>query len=201
MPITMRAVVVAALLLLAAGGAAYAGLSSEKEGPAREEVTSFAADENIGEGEAARRLAAQARLPRLADEASRALGRDYGGVWVDERIKLGVRSPDAQLTAKAREAIARAGLEGEADVVAGARSEAEIVGLQHRIERELVAVNAGAEITIDAQPNLEAGVVEVLTPPRRRDRSPAQAAWLERAPERFGSSIRIMRGPGKLELW
>ena len=183
--------------------AAVCGVALAQDGdpprPAREEVDSLVADDGITREQAERRLAEQTRLPRLAEEASRALGAAYGGVWVAAgRIKLGVHQADR---GAAVAAIERAGLQGAVDLVETARGEPELVALQHRIERDLVPVNRGAPITIDAVPDLEAGVVDLLTPPERSDQTPAQRSFLATAPQRYGAAVRIRRGPGALRLY
>ena len=65
------------------------------------------------------------------------------------------------------------------------------------MEDELIAVNAGSEDGIDVQPDLRTGRLDVLTP-APADTSDRQAAFLNVVRKRFGSAVRIRRGPGPL---
>jgi hypothetical protein len=205
-----RAAFVAATVLaigaasLAAGGVLPNGAGATR--PASEEVASFATQARISPSEAAQHLSDQSKLPMLARVAAAKLGSAYAGIWVDadgdQRIKLGVSVPSrdpipGDLADTARAAIEAARLGNRVDLVKTDRSEAEVVDLQHRLEAELVTVNAGAEDWIDAEPNLVTGTVDLLRP-RAVDITASQARFLDRAPQRFGSSIRVRSGPGKL---
>lgn len=191
-------------LIIASTAMIASGVAAGPEGePSQAEVESFATDEGISEDEARERLRDQAKLPALARNARRELGSHYGGVWVDARgdgrIKLGVPAPDRRLRRAAARAAAQAGLEGRVDLVAVARSDAQLRDLQRSLDRELRVVNCGAADPIDAVPDAERGVVEILTP-SRADRTAAQRRFLTEAPRRYGDAIRIRRGPGRLKL-
>jgi hypothetical protein len=190
--------------------AAYGWLSPQSGpeiAPASEEITSFAADAQISRAEAAKRLADQSKLPTLARLAATELGAGYGGLWVeedDQPIKLGVVSAASgpvpeTLRRSAAAAIEGAGLAGRVEVARSRRSESALLRLQHELEDELIAVNAGSEDGIDVQPDLRTGRLEVLTP-RPADATDRQAAFLNVVRKRFGSAVRIRRGPGPLIL-
>jgi hypothetical protein len=115
-------------------------------------------------------------------------GRDDG----DGKIPEDLRS-------EASAAIAASDLSDRVDLVATTRRESELVGLQHRFERELIGVNEGAPITIDAVANVVTGKVDLFVP-SSAERTAAQSEWVREAQDRFGTVIRIRKSPGKLEL-
>lgn len=202
-----RAVVVAIVAGLAASVDVSADipLPSASSAPSQLEVDAYASTSRISSQIAEDRLLAQARIPALVSAARAALGADFGGVWVDngagDRITLGVVSLDGsseispQVATIAQEAIAEAGLDGVVDVSPVPRSEAHVTGLQAKLDEELVSVNAGALVTIDAEPDVKTAKVRLSVPPAA---TVAQQEFLHSAQDRFGDAVTL--GPESTPL-
>lgn len=198
-----RAVVVTVAVGLAASVTASA--DAPLPAPSQLEVDAYASTSRISSQLAESRLLAQARIPALVSAARAALGASFGGVWVDngadDRITLGVVSSDdssgisAQVATSAQKVIAEAGLDGVVDVSPVPRSEAFVTALQAKLDEELVSVNAGASVTIDAEPDVKSAKVRLSVPPAA---TVAQQEFLRSAQHRFGDAVAL--GPESTPL-
>jgi hypothetical protein len=83
--------------------------------------------------------------------------------------------------------------------VSATRRESELVDLQHGLERELIGINEGAPITIDAVANVVTGKVDLFVP-SSRERTDAQSEFVREALDRYGAVIQIRKSPGKVEF-
>lgn len=201
----------AAVVAVAAGSAASLNASADapppsaSSAPSQFEVDAYASTSPISSRLAEGRLLAQARIPALVSAARAALGASFGGVWVDndadDQIILGVVSSGdssgiaPRVATLAHDAIAEAGLDGVVDVSPVPRSEADVVALQAKLDEELVSVNAGASVTIDAEPDVKTARVRLSVPSAA---TVAQQELLRGAKDRFGDAVIL--GPESTPL-
>ena len=173
--------------------------------PATEEVTSLAAAEGISAPEAQEQLVEQRRIPLLAEAARAQLGKEYGGVWVEDgRIKLAVVSAPAadgrsalpqQTSAAANKVAETVDLGDDVDLVPMPRSEAELTALQAELDQRLAVANVGAPITIDAESDIKTSTVRLNVPPAP---TPEQAQFLADAEKEFTGQLSHVVKPGAL---
>lgn len=165
------------------------------------EVTSLAADRGISQAEARERLEDQRKLSALIDNAKKELASRYAGVHVEpdngDRIVLRVKSdrpaPPASASEAADRAIEKARLKGKVSLRTTTRSEQEMMALQARIDRDLVAVNEGAPATVDVEPGGRSNQLQLTIPP-----SPTapQREFINSARDRYGDDLRFGDKPG-----
>ncbi|WP_320671964.1 hypothetical protein [Patulibacter defluvii] len=190
---------VAASAAVLGGGIATASILGG-DGPAREEIESFARDARISESAARSSLIAQGRAPDLASAARRAAPDAFGGLWIERtRIKVGLT---ARASAPARTTIRqdaeRLGIAAFVDVVEVERSERQLLAIQRELERGAAAVNRDAETTIDIEPDVRRSVVTVALPSAPLRATPAQVAFVERVREQHGTTIRVVAKTSQL---
>lgn len=168
----------------------------------RSQVSFYAQEQGIPFVAAARLLERQRLAPSLRENARGELHSGFGGVWIDNvdggRIKLGIASTKPWATARARAAIADAGLSGAVDLVFVARSEAELSAISASLVERLVQANAGADdfLSLGIAPNRN--VVRVLLP-RGSELTAAQRLFLAEALSRYGEVIETGFYDGQIE--
>jgi hypothetical protein len=165
------------------------------------EVEDLAAERGISKREAERRLDKQARAPGLEESARKALGGQFGGVWVDvadgDSVKVGVVGKSEEAVETARATVDAS--ETDAEFVDVAHSFGDLEAAAQWLASRLAEVDAGAEYPLVAGIETDRNVVS-LELPRGQMISLAQYEVVEKALARFGDLIAVGRYDGKPRL-
>lgn len=184
-------------------GLAPIASAADERGLSTLEISSYARDAKVSEGEAAARLGRQRALPALAAAARKNLGDAFGGLWVDngdgDRIKLGVVGFDGGRSAAAqhaRDALSAVGLTDGAETVAYPRSERDLQSDQRALDAALESANKGTATTIDVEVDVPNGRLRLLVPPDGVILTGAQQEFLATAQERVKSAVVVQKQSG-----
>jgi hypothetical protein len=153
----------------------------------------MARDQGISLAEATQRLGWQAHAPSVSQRASAALGRTFGGVWIDAahggRVKIGVTSAAGAGGARtAMIAAALTGLTDGVDVVTVKHSAAELDAANTWLGSQLAAVDAGARSPLAVGERTDRNAIE-LDIPAGGALTNAQNALIQAARSRFGDAL------------
>jgi hypothetical protein len=138
-----------------------------------------------------RALAVQRLSPKLQDELTKTLGQGFGGLWIDPENpgKIVVRVVPDHTSAKAEALRAGAtaaasslGLASDITYVSGSISADALTALQSSLDQGLSAVNSPGLPTVDAEPDIVRGKVQLTVPPHPTE---GQRAFVLKAKSAF----------------
>jgi hypothetical protein len=158
-------------------------------------VRSLAADRGISLSEATRRVTWQQRAPELTARAQQALGRRFGGVWIDtargDRLQVGVTgTDDARASGEVRTAALAAGVPDAVDAVPVRHSQAELAAAIAWLAAGLERVNAAASWPLAAGLRTDQNAAELRLPANGALTS-AQRVLVAAARQRYGDALLV----------
>jgi streptogrisin B len=151
----------------------------------------LADDWDVDLDEAQRRIDLQIEVDGASERLADRLGRQFGGVWMDQAAGVGVLGTIGSLD-EARQALREEGLEGSVEPRRTARSLAHIESVRDRLWPESLEANEDAEYPV----LVGIGVLEnkvTVEAPTDDQITERQAAFLDRARDRFGASLAVKR--------
>jgi hypothetical protein len=158
------------------------------------EVIDFARDRKIPVEAAQKRLSWQSEAYPLQNEAKKAFGTNFGGVWIDEndgdRVKLGISVKAKNLLGSGYTILKRCGLGEGADVTFVNHSWDELTSASNLINDQARALGSA-----DRKQRLAAGIVTGLNVVELRipvgSLSEDEAALVESAEQKFGDALTV----------
>ncbi len=156
----------------------------------------------LTDAEAERALEVQQLSSKLQTELSTSLGEGFGGLWIDPKnpgriivrvVREGSATRADAAASRVQSLSNRLGVGRETTVVQGATPAASLTALQASLDQGLTSVNIGAPDTVDAEPDVVRGTVQLTLPPTP---SSSQRAFVEKALAAYPGVTSVGQKPG-----